>query len=167
MHHHRARVVALTFVAALGACTRGGFAPPSPDHASDSALEVGHALDGPRPDSPGLDGSLLDTPRPDGAVPDQPLAESGAPVACSWTGSFSLSAPANLTSLNSPVEDGNPYLTPDGKTLYFESKRPGGTGVEDIWTSTLPGSSRTSCSATRVFSSRPLPSYSLTVPFRV
>lgn len=35
--------------------------------------------------------------------------------------------------VNSPFWDSQPSLSPDGKTIYFSSKRPNGVGEEDIW----------------------------------
>jgi hypothetical protein len=35
--------------------------------------------------------------------------------------------------INSPSWDGQPFITPDGKRLYFASDRPGGLGGSDIW----------------------------------
>jgi outer membrane protein OmpA-like peptidoglycan-associated protein/tetratricopeptide (TPR) repeat protein len=42
-------------------------------------------------------------------------------------------APKNLRAINSPQWDSYPYITNDGKTLYFASARPGGLGESDIW----------------------------------
>lgn len=39
--------------------------------------------------------------------------------------------------VNSPHWDTQPSLTADGRTLYFASNRPGGSGGTDIWTTTL------------------------------
>lgn len=42
--------------------------------------------------------------------------------------------PQNMgTKVNSVAWDSQPSLSPDGKTLYFSSKRAGGMGEEDIW----------------------------------
>ena len=47
--------------------------------------------------------------------------------------------PTNLGShVNSPYEDGNPSISPNGLTLYFDSERPGGYGGSDMWMSTRP-----------------------------
>jgi len=35
--------------------------------------------------------------------------------------------------LNSAADDGSPALSRDGRTLYFFSTRPGGSGLRDIW----------------------------------
>lgn len=46
------------------------------------------------------------------------------------------SAPKNMGyAINSPFWDSQPTLSPDGKTIYFSSRRPGGYGEEDIWMS--------------------------------
>ncbi len=42
--------------------------------------------------------------------------------------------------INSPDWDAQPTLSPDGKTLFFSSTRPGGQGKKDLWfTTRLPG----------------------------
>jgi Tol biopolymer transport system component len=42
--------------------------------------------------------------------------------------------PVNLgRTVNSPVDDAGPALTPDGSTLYFMSRRDGGLGFFDLW----------------------------------
>ncbi|MFN0048630.1 MAG: OmpA family protein [Cytophagales bacterium] len=44
------------------------------------------------------------------------------------------SKPKNMgNGINSPFWDSQPTLSPDGKTIYFSSRRPGGYGEEDIW----------------------------------
>lgn len=144
------RLAGLTSLLWLAACTRLGFTPPSvdPDAMPGDAVVVDarqvadHLLDGPHVDGPSIDGlpdaPTLDVLAPDGPLLDAPSPDQGGPLACGWTGSFTLSAPVNLTALNSSVEDGNPFITADGLTLFFESKRPGGAGVEDIWYATRP-----------------------------
>jgi len=52
----------------------------------------------------------------------------------SRTGAFSTVQP--LTVLSSAFRDGSPELAPDGRTIYFESDRPGGSGGTDVWTAT-------------------------------
>ncbi|HUT35704.1 MAG TPA: protein kinase [Planctomycetota bacterium] len=45
--------------------------------------------------------------------------------------------PVNLgPTVNSSSMDLEPYLSPDGLTLWFASERPGGQGRHDLWTST-------------------------------
>ena len=45
-------------------------------------------------------------------------------------------APINLGPIvNSTTNDTAPYLSPDGKSLYFGSDRTGGCGLRDIWVS--------------------------------
>jgi Tol biopolymer transport system component len=52
----------------------------------------------------------------------------------------SAGAAVNLGAvINSAYPDGEQGISPDGKTLYFESKRPGGLGNGDIYYSTLTG----------------------------
>lgn len=47
------------------------------------------------------------------------------------------SPPENLGApLNTAVVDQQPGLSPDGRTLFFTSTRPGGSGGNDIWMST-------------------------------
>src|SRR5262249_34861410 len=41
-----------------------------------------------------------------------------------------------LSGINSPSRDGNPALSDDGLSLYFESDRIGGVGATDIWFAT-------------------------------
>ncbi|MBN1188023.1 MAG: PD40 domain-containing protein [Bacteroidales bacterium] len=49
-----------------------------------------------------------------------------------WTSPVDLGPP-----VNSKYKDTQPSLSPDGKTLYFASNRPGGKGNMDIWKTTL------------------------------
>jgi len=44
--------------------------------------------------------------------------------------------------VNSPYRETQPSLTPDGRTLYFSSDRPGGKGQHDIWVSYLDDGNR-------------------------
>jgi len=45
--------------------------------------------------------------------------------------------PMNLgPTVNSSVNDGRPNISPDGLTLFFTSKRPGGSGDADLWMTT-------------------------------
>ncbi len=47
---------------------------------------------------------------------------------------FEVSNPANLgPNVNSPYDDGSPNISADGRSLYFDSLRPGGLGDWDIW----------------------------------
>jgi Tol biopolymer transport system component len=57
--------------------------------------------------------------------PDQP-----------WSVPVSLGSPVNLPT----ISDAAPSRSSDGRSLYFESNRPGGAGGADIWVSTLAGS---------------------------
>ncbi len=50
----------------------------------------------------------------------------------------SWSVPVNLgRPVNSPYRETQPSMTPDGRTLYFSSDRPGGKGQHDLWVSHL------------------------------
>jgi Tol biopolymer transport system component len=54
----------------------------------------------------------------------------------------SWGAPTNLgTAINSASDESCPSITPDGLTLYFQSKQPGGEGGIDLYVSTRPSSS--------------------------
>ncbi len=44
--------------------------------------------------------------------------------------------------VNTPTWESQPSVAPDGKTIYFTSKRPGGYGGEDIWKTTMLGEGR-------------------------
>lgn len=49
------------------------------------------------------------------------------------------SVPENLgPAVNSPAQEGGPWISPGGLELYFGSKREGGYGSEDIWVSRRP-----------------------------
>jgi len=47
------------------------------------------------------------------------------------------SDPGPIEAVNSEYDDLGPHPSPDGKTLYFYSDRPGGRGGYDLWCSTL------------------------------
>lgn len=53
---------------------------------------------------------------------DGPLADAPRP-ACSWEGDFAFSSPVLLAELSSPEDDVDPFVSADGLTLYFSSKR--------------------------------------------
>jgi hypothetical protein len=58
-------------------------------------------------------------------------------VTRSTRNSTNWSAPVNLgTNVNSRYHDGGPVLSPDRLSLYFDSTRPGGSGLHDIWVAT-------------------------------
>jgi hypothetical protein len=38
-----------------------------------------------------------------------------------------------VTEVNTPANEGDPFITADGTTLYFDSDRPGGTGGWEIY----------------------------------
>ena len=49
-----------------------------------------------------------------------------------------FSAPQPVPGVNDPAAyQGDPYLTPDGCTLYFSSDRAGGDGGQDLWMATF------------------------------
>lgn len=45
--------------------------------------------------------------------------------------------------VNSPYPDGEPAIHPDGVSLYFTSRRPGGQGADDIWVARRDGTAWT------------------------
>lgn len=53
-----------------------------------------------------------------------------------WTIPLNLGAP-----VNSRYKETQPSISPDGRTLFFSSNRPGGKGGLDLWKSTLQGDS--------------------------
>ena len=54
-------------------------------------------------------------------------------VCGSWIG-----PPAPVPGINSPFDDARPYVRRDGREIVFDSNRPGGLGLSDIWTATRP-----------------------------
>src|SRR6266496_5074939 len=54
---------------------------------------------------------------------------------------FRFGQPTNLTSLNSAAYEDASSITADGLTLFFDSNRPDGMGLTDIWMSTRPATS--------------------------
>jgi hypothetical protein len=46
--------------------------------------------------------------------------------------------PGNSSELNTPAMDGCPIQSPDGRSLYMASTRPGGVGLLDIWVAHRP-----------------------------
>jgi Tol biopolymer transport system component len=57
-------------------------------------------------------------------------------VAVRTNRSGSFSRPIRVPGLASPGKDSAPFISPDGRTIYFTSDRPGGRGGLDIWTAT-------------------------------
>jgi Tol biopolymer transport system component len=52
--------------------------------------------------------------------------------------------PVNVTSLNTAINEGSPTLSPDGSILYFNSVRPGGSGIADLYTAVRTSVNRSS-----------------------
>lgn len=59
------------------------------------------------------------------------VAERAAPGA-------ELGAPTPLPVVNTSADEQNPWLSPDGRTLLFDSTRPGGQGQQDLWIARRP-----------------------------
>jgi hypothetical protein len=69
----------------------------------------------------------------EGSVPDA----TGQPSLDIWVATRShvwaaWDPPVNVASLNTPAADGAPSLSRNGRTLYFDSTRPGGFGGRDL-----------------------------------
>jgi WD40-like Beta Propeller Repeat len=47
-----------------------------------------------------------------------------------------IGPPTPVAELNSPFEDARPFVRSDGREIVFDSNRPGGVGVFDVWTAT-------------------------------
>ena len=73
-------------------------------------------------------------------------ALTGVAAVSAEAGRFSAWAPAqkideiggNSSELNTPFVDGCPIESPDGRSLYLASNRPGGEGLLDIWVARRP-----------------------------
>jgi WD40 repeat protein len=50
----------------------------------------------------------------------------------------SIGPPTPVVELNSAFEDARPYVRRDGLEIVFDSTRPGGSGLFDIWAATRP-----------------------------
>jgi hypothetical protein len=141
------RTACLVWLAALNCCTfdtSGGVGPDG------IAPDSGH--DGPAPEiqppRPDIDVGIDDSAGPKDRYPEAPrdlqldaapdtvpdISPDIAPDSKPVTGPFSTPAP--LTKLNAPDSDDDPTLTADMLEIFFDSKRPGGKGGGDIWTST-------------------------------
>ncbi len=61
------------------------------------------------------------------------------PTLCGFEpGEWTLTTPGPIDELNSPDNEAEPFLSPDGLTLYFASDRPGGVGAYDSYRATRP-----------------------------
>jgi Tol biopolymer transport system component len=73
------------------------------------------------------------------------LASSGAVYAAAgdfgpWSPALRVeSLPGTHPDFNGPALDGCPFISPDGKSFYMASTRPGGLGGIDIWVSMRAG----------------------------
>jgi hypothetical protein len=54
------------------------------------------------------------------------------------TSGRSIGPPAPVAGLNTPSEDARPYVRRDGLEIVFDSNRPGGLGLFDVWSATRP-----------------------------
>lgn len=95
------------------ACTRAGFAV--------AVGGPGRAEAGPR-DGGGELADLHDA-----------RAEQGAATGCDWSRPFTFNTPEPIAELNSADLEGNPFLSPDGLTIYFNSSPAGGGAGHDIY----------------------------------
>lgn len=57
---------------------------------------------------------------------------AGLSLAAEWAPAVSID-PGGINNVNTPALEGCPIESPDGRTLYFASNRPGGQGGIDIW----------------------------------
>lgn len=60
------------------------------------------------------------------------LLSSGPSLAADWGPAENID-PGGLNNVNTPSMEGCPIESPDGRTLFFASNRPGGQGGIDIW----------------------------------
>jgi hypothetical protein len=49
-----------------------------------------------------------------------------------------IGAPALVPGINSPSDDARPHVRRDGLEIVFDSNRPGGQGLFDVWTASRP-----------------------------
>jgi hypothetical protein len=103
-----------------GRCRRPSFAAPELVTGFDTALELW---------APSLssDGLTLFCAANTQSTPERIFFATRAP------GSSHFSALTVLANLDSGFGDGTPLLSFDGLTLYFYSRRPGGSGDRDLW----------------------------------
>lgn len=60
------------------------------------------------------------------------FVRSGDVYHATWSG-VSWGAVTRVEGVNSPETEDYPLISPDDRTLYFSSRRPGGAGDHDIW----------------------------------
>lgn len=104
-----------------------------------AATELGHPVN-----TPGDEGAMCLSP--DGqllffAACNRPGGYGSCDIYMSRKSGDHWSEPENLgPAINTQYWESQPAFSPDGRTLYFVSNRPGGFGGSDIWISTLqPG----------------------------
>lgn len=72
------------------------------------------------------------------AACNRPDAVGGCDIYISYKEGEEWSEPLNMgREINSPSWDSEPSIAADGRTLFFSSERPGGSGKMDIWYSKL------------------------------
>jgi len=72
-----------------------------------------------------------------GAVSGAALAATAGPHFTAWSLALKIDTiPGNSSELNTMSLDGCPIQSPDGRSLYMASNRPGGEGGLDIWVAT-------------------------------
>lgn len=128
---------------------------PGTDRAAGDASDAGSVTDSGDRDAGSRDAydgaAMPDSTAPDAAVPDSSAPDRWAgdaadassrdalTVVCNLqAGNWSFSAPEPVAELNSAGYDRDPWLTPDGLTIYFSSDRTGSLGSSDIWMASRP-----------------------------
>lgn len=103
----------------LGSCARAGFG----------------AVDDLGRDGVGRTGDASGTGAVDGASGGDLRARNSC---LPWPGKPRFGPIARLDELNSPARDIEPFVTPDGLTIYLSSARSGGAGGFDVYRATRP-----------------------------
>jgi Tol biopolymer transport system component len=98
---------------------------------------------GPNINTPFQDGAMAFSENEEGGPPllyfssDRPGGMGGTDIYVSTQQPDGSWGPATtVVELNSSVEDARPAIRHDGLEIFFQSTRPGGFGLRDIWTST-------------------------------